>query len=418
LTSDGSRNLHKGSLSGILPTVNFNNNGEHNLKNLRTFSKGKHPLMVTEFWPGWFDHWGEKHHIMEVDKFTSEVATIFSFNASINFYMFTGGTNFVFWNGANNQSLYAPTITSYDYDALISECGDIHPTKYHAFRDLLVTFGLVSKSALLPVPDNPRKVAYGVVKIEQTMTFEVLCEVGATETITLPEPVFMEFLDVNDNGGQGYGWILYRADFQGKSVNLHGVLHDRAHIFINGKLIVTIYDTSKGEVNLKLSFDESVTGSELLEILVENMGRVNYNELDNQRKGFLGEVLVDGMKISKWQHIPLEFNNASIKSLLSSDKWVSSFDSSSQKKPTLYRGFLDIHDEPKDTFLDMSGWTKGIAIVNGFVIGRYWNIGPQQTLYVPWPLLQKSQNEIIIFELEKPGLQLRFVDTHILDSQK
>jgi beta-galactosidase GanA len=415
LTSDSSHNLAKGTPEGALPTVNFKKDAAEHLDRLLKFGKGKYPLMVTEFWPGWFDHWGEEHHVMEEAVFRNEIEKVLSYNASVNFYMFTGGTNFGFWNGANGgESFYAPTITSYDYDALISECGDIHPTKYQALRELLLKFGLVSKSALLPPPENPRKVAYGKLKVEESMTLEVMCKVGIKEPLTLKDAIFMEFLGVNDNGGQGYGWILYRSRVVGSSVEVRGVLHDRAHILINGHIVATIYNNKLSKVDWKFSIGSPDSKGSILEILVENMGRVNYGDIKGQRKGFEGEVSVDGNKVEKWEHYPLEFGPEFIKDIQDSKEWQKPA-SVSQTMPSLYRGILRIEEKPEDTFLDMSEWTKGIVIVNGFVIGRYWNVGPQQTLYVPWPILKKGTNEVIVFELQKkPTSHLNFIDRPIL----
>jgi beta-galactosidase GanA len=417
LTSDSSYKLANGTLEDILATANFNKNAAENLNRLLKFGHGKYPLMVTEFWPGWFDHWGEKHHVMEEPFFRKQIEIVLSYNASINFYMFTGGTNFGFWNGANgNRDTYAPTITSYDYDALVSECGDIHPTKYQALRDLLVKFGLVSKSDLLPPPENPRKVAYGQLKVEQSMTLEVMRRVGIKEPFVLKDPIFMEFLGVNDNGGQGYGWILYRSQIRGSSVEIRGVLHDRAHIFINGQLVDTIYSYNSSKIDRKFSIESPGAKDGMLDILVENMGRVNYGEIKGQRKGFQGEVSVDGNKVETWEHYPLEFNPEFIKDIQDSNEWQKPA-KVSQTMPSLYRGSLRIEEKPEDTFLDMSEWTKGIVIVNGFVIGRYWNVGPQQTLYVPWPVLNKGANDIIVFELEKSTSHLTFIDHPLLGSR-
>lgn len=412
-TSDGAKQLPNGTLPELLATVNFNKEAAERVEKLRLFQPSK-PLMVAEFWPGWFDHWGEEHHTMHVDVFNDVAGTIFAHGASINLYMFVGGTNFWFWNGANyKENMTLPTVTSYDYDTLISECGDVHPHKFKAFKALLKKHGLLAGTELQPLPSDPPKQAYGDVNVQEMMTMDSLRKLNR-ETLTLRDPVFMEFLSVNGNGGQGYGYIIYRAHFRGNVVTLKGALHDWAQVFVNGRRVKTI--DSRRDVEIQTHFSISSTGSDrnCLEILVENMGHVNYgfSNISNLRKGFQGEVSSDVEKIHHWEHIPLEFNSRLINAIQYSKGWKPI--ANARSKSRLYRGSFTISQDPLDTFLDMSNWGKGVAVVNGFVLGRYWNIGPQQTLYVPWPLLKKGKNEVIVFELQKTGSAFRFVDHPIL----
>jgi len=311
-----------------------------------------------------------------------------------------------------------PTITSYDYDTLISECGDVHPRKFKAFRNLLKKYGLITDTELLPIPKDPPKEAYGFVKVEEVMAMDSVLKLAA-ESLTLQDPVFMEFLSVNGNGGQGYGYIVYRAYFRGDVVTLRGALHDWAQVFVNG-VLVKVIDSRKDapvalQINTRLSSSqESVKNT--LEILVENMGHVNfgYKNLTNLRKGFQGEISSDAERIKKWEHIPLEFDSRLIEAIQQSKDWKPVTNGSTATQ--FYRGSFTIYEDPLDTFLDMSEWGKGVAVVNGFVLGRYWNIGPQQALYVPWPLLKKGKNEVIVFELQKVGSRFKFIDKPILAS--
>ena len=75
-------------------------------------------------------------------------------------------------------------------------------------------------------------------------------------------------------------------------------------------------------------------------------------------------------------------------------------------------------DEIVDTFINMEDWTKGVVWVNGINLGRYWNIGPQVTLYLPAPFLNPGTNEIIVFEEKKaaPERNLKFEDYPILQN--
>jgi len=413
-TSDGATQLSLGTIPEALATVNCA--AASRLKTLRHFQPGK-PMMVTEFWPGWFDHWGEEHHTMAVDKFNAAVDGILEYGASVNLYMFVGGTNFWFWNGANyEKQMTRPTITSYDYDALISECGDVHPQKYKAFRSLLKKHGLLTASQLQPVPLDHPKEAYGFVKIEQVMTMDSICKhVG--ETLTLQDPVFMELLPLNGYSGQGYGYIVYRAFFRGSSLTLKGSLHDWAQVFVNGQLVKTIDARTDIKINKRVDFNVHKSEQNCLEILVENMGHINYinramRHVSSLRKGFEGEVLSSAEKIKNWEHIPLEFDSHLLDAIQSSKDWKPFANDSTTTR--LYQGSFTILQDPLDTFLDMSGWGKGVAVVNGFVLGRYWNIGPQKTLYVPWPLLKKGKNEVMVFELQKVGSAFKFIDKPVL----
>ena len=412
-TSDGFKQLPNGTLPGVLATVNFNKDPAERLEKLRLFQPDK-PLMVAEFWPGWFDHWGEKHNTMRVDEFNAAVGTVLAHNASINLYMFVGGTNFGFWNGANYKDhKIMPTVTSYDYDTLISECGDVHPQKFNAFRRLLKKYGLITATKLQPIPLNGPKQAHGLVKVEEMMTMDSIRKL-AGETLTLQDPVFMEFLSLNGNGGQGYGYIIYRAHFRGSVVIVKGAIHDWAQVFVNGLLVRTIDSRKDVQINEHLSFSTQESERNYVEILVENMGRVNYgyHDLTNLRKGFQGEISSDVERIYHWEHIPLEFDSRLIDAIRQSKEWKpATIDSTTTR---LYRGSFTISQDPLDTFLDMSEWGKGVAIVNGFLLGRYWNVGPQRTLYVPWPLLKKGKNEVIVFELQKAHPVFTFINKPIL----
>ena len=83
--------------------------------------------------------------------------------------------------------------------------------------------------------------------------------------------------------------------------------------------------------------------------------------------------------------------------------------------PVFRRGTF-IVDKPADTYVDMSRWGKGHVWINGRSAGKYWNIGPTQTIYVPAAWLNKGENEIEIIELIRPGQDtVGFLDHPILD---
>lgn len=412
-TSDGEDHLDEGSIPGILATVNFKKDPLMPMEALKTFQPNK-PLMVAEFWPGWFDHWDEDHHRMPVGEFTWKVDAILSMNASINFYMFVGGTNFGFWNGANaGDHADLTTITSYDYDALISENGDVHPTKYKAFRQLLKEHNLIL-TPLPPIPQNSPKVALGEVSVKESLQFEDLIKHLPSKPSVHKNPTFMEFLDIYEGSGQSFGWILYRSTFEsGKSLRLKGTLQHRGQVFLNGKQLKIIRGNEKKVLDESLHLDASLDEENVLDILVENLGRVNYKELNGERCGFRGTVELDKKLLSPWQHFSLDFSDDFVKKIKMSELWQSF---KVQQSPALYRTYVNANTV-EDTFLDMSLWTKGIVLINGFNVGRYWSIGPQQTLYIPKPLLRQGSNEVIIFELEKAAEKVSFISRPILNTR-
>ncbi|XP_064650723.1 beta-galactosidase-1-like protein 2 isoform X2 [Lineus longissimus] len=389
------------------------------------------PLMVGEFWTGWFDHWGEHHHTDSIEKFEDNVREVLKAGAQgINFYMFHGGTNFGFWNGANGDPAkndYKPTITSYDYDAALNEQGD--PTdKCYKIRELMQKFypqGVKEGGAYfkrhLDVHIKPK--AYGEVLFTKSMALKDMLHhttIGiTTKTGTLP----MEYLDMNNHGGQGYGFVLYRtAIARGRVLKFQHSIKDRAQVFLNGHHLGTFdWKTKDKEFNIETT-NIPMSNMNDLEVLVENLGRVNYfrhNDLsiNSQRKGLVADVNVDGKIITHWQIVPLEFKKPFVDSLSKSSSWKT-FETV-ENMPFVHAGELNIPDvSPQDTFVDMTGWSKGVVFINNFNLGRYWDVGPQKTLYLPGPLLRHGKNEIIIFELHKPLRAVKLLDTPLLGPEK
>lgn len=395
LTSDGKRGLVRGAVPGALMTVNFYADPVKNLKALAAVQPNK-PLMVTEYWIGWFDHWGEKHHTKNVATLKDKLHSILRvYNASINFYMFVGGTNFEFWNGANFMKVYQPTVTSYDYDAAISECGDTTP-KYDMIKDMIASLSADVPMDAPKVPINSLKAAYQTVYPTESMSYTQLGKLLPPGKLQILErPSAMEDLYINMKSGQGYGYLLYQRDVQDLSfVQLKGTWLDRAIVLYNNEKVATFDWTQRADripVHSKRQRNS-------LEVLVENMGRVNFAKLGGQKKGILGDLLGDGVNLtSGWLHTPLEFDEAFNSRLRMSSAWGKYRE---HRVPAAYRAQLTIDGEPRDTFLDMGAWGKGVVLVNGFTVGRYWERGPQQTLYIPAPLLSSGTNELIVFETD------------------
>ena len=398
VTSDGPWGdmLENGSISEIaLPTMNCGSKVTEYFKRLSDFHGEKKPLMVMEFWIGWFDAWGDdKHHTTEVADAVFELECILK-EGSVNFYMFHGGTNFGFTSGANYYEKLAPDVTSYDYDAPLTEWGDITP-KYEAFKQVISTYrDIPSVEFSTPII----KKAYGTLKAtEKTSLFNNLDRIGKKTTHNFP--LSMEQLN------QGTGYVFYKSDI-GKNREIEDFrligCNDRAQVYINQEHLVTQYD-QEIETNYPFTLTEN---SNELGILVENMGRVNYSvKMNYQEKGIKDGVVINGAFQSDWEMYSLPMDN--LDQLDFSEEWQ-------ENQPGFYRFEWEVA-EIGDTFLDVSGWSKGFVVVNGFNIGRFWDQGPQGRLYISGPLLKQGVNELIVFESEgKSGSDIQLVAEPLLD---
>jgi len=382
VTSDGPWNgyMKNGSLPGALITANFGSKPRLRLPVLKKHVRGG-PLMCMEFWDGWFDAWGGGHHTKPAAACAGDLDAALAEGCSVNLYMFHGGTDFGFMNGSNYEDRLSPDVTSYDYDAPLTEDGEITP-KYLAFRKV------IGKYAALPPMDFSRKIerrSYGEQKVTGRVSlFSALG--GISSPAESPRPLSMEKL------GQSYGYILYRSTLcpseKITGIRLTGA-NDRAQVFLDGKRLLTLYDR---ELQRECAVRPAAGGARI-DILVENMGRVNYGpELEHQRKGIDGEVLLNGRSHTGWKMYPLPMDTAAVSKL--------DFSKGYQKGgPAFYRVPFEVENRG-DTFLDLSGWGKGCALLNGFNLGRFWEIGPQKRLYIPAPLLREGENELILFETE------------------
>jgi len=387
-TSDGPTDamLQYGTLPDVFRTVNFGSGPESAFTKLREY-QSEGPPVCMEFWNGWFDHWGEEHHTRPADDPADVLDRMLAAGASVNLYMFHGGTNFGFMNGANCQGgQYRPTITSYDYDAPLNEAGDITP-KYQAFREVIARYEPIPD---LPVPEPSPKMALDPVELtESAGLFESLSALSSPIPRPAPEP--MECL------GRSFGFILYRTEIGGpreKTALTIRDLHDRAQVFLDGRPLGVL----EREFPAKTLSLAVPPGGAQLDILVENMGRVNYGPDLLDRKGITEGVLLGQQYLFDWHIFPLPLEDLD---------GLSFSPSNSMPEPAFYRGSFTVAD-PCDTFLALPGWTKGVCWINGFNLGRYWNRGPQRTLYLPAPLLRKGTNVLIVFELH--GTERRTVE--------
>jgi beta-galactosidase len=380
-TSDGPTDsmLQGGTLPDALATVNFGSRPEEEFAKFREY-RPEEPLVCMEYWNGWFDHWLKPHHSREANDVADVFDRMLQAGASVNFYMFHGGTNFGFYNGANYQEKYEPTVTSYDYDAPLSECGDV-TEKYIAVREVLRKHG-AEVSPDLPEPSRKRR--YGTVAMTRSADlFGCLEALSEPARRRCPEP--MEKL------GQNYGFLLYRTEVSGPRSGQQLFLQeirDRAQVFLDGAYIGTVerWDPKPLPVDIP---PQGAT----LDILVENMGRVNYGPQLMDRKGITEGVRLDNQFLFDWKMYPLPLDALDAVPFRNiPDK------RGTTATPMFYKGELTV-DHIADTFVRLEGWTKGVVWINGFHLGRYWEKGPQRTLYLPGPLLRKGVNELVIFEL-------------------
>ena len=384
-TSDGAcyTMLSGGTLDGYLAVANFGSHVKESLSVLREYRPDQ-PLMCGEFWSGWFDHWFENHHVRPSDEVVKCISDFNELGASFNMYMFHGGTNFGFYNGANYEDFYAPTITSYDYNAPLSEAGD-RTELYYKIREMFEkTYGSVPELTATETP----KASYGRLELsEKAFLFDNLENLSSP--IKTRAPQFME------NLGQDFGYILYRTTVIGPQNDWRleaDACHDRAQVFINGEQNGVFErwnkeSYAKADIRIPIGYNESYT----LDILCENMGRVNYGKKLLDRKG------MKGIRFGLQYHFGWETYCLDMRDL--SRVVFEPCGTQEIKGPVFLKGNLDIHDTPCDTFLRLDGFKKGFVTVNGFNIGRYFNeAGPQKTLYVPAPFLKCGNNEIIVFE--------------------
>ncbi len=381
-TSDGPTDsmLQGGALPNIFKVVNFDNHPTEAFAKLREYQP-EGPLMCGEFWCGWFDHWGERHHTRPVGDVARDLDTMLAAGASVNFYMFHGGTNFGFMSGANHTATeYQPDVTSYDYDALLDEAGDPTP-KYFVCRDVIAKYESVPPLPTLPPAP---KCAYGTVTLTEHAPLLANLD-RLARPAHRPAPVPMEML------GQNTGLILYRTTVHGPREQQPLVLqdvHDRAQVFVDGVYQGLIDRNTPAEArSLLLAFGP---GAHQLDILVECMGRVNYGPQLHDRKGITEGVRLANQFLYDWTLFPLPL--ASLRRL--------HFDQNTSG-PAFHRGFFDVA-VPADTYLALPGWGRGLAWINGFNLGWYWEEkGPQHTLYIPAPKLRAGRNEVIVLELGK-----------------
>lgn len=380
-TSDGptDKMLLGGTLPGVFKTANFGSNAGPNFEKLREHQPDG-PMVCMEFWNGWFDTWGADHVTRDAVDAAECLESMLSAVASINCYMFHGGTNFGFGSGANffdNQ--YRPVATSYDYDAPVGEDGAL-TAKFHAYREVIGKYRQIPEVEL---PSPARVANFGTVEmVEQASLMDNVERLSQAVRRTSPVP--MESLGQND------GFILYRTRISGPrpcEALVIDEVHDRAHVFVDG-VLVGIQD--RNDVDKEAMKLEIPAGGVTLDILVENRGRINFGPYLVDRKGITRDVRLGGQNLFGWDIFCLPLDDlASV-----AYRAVKAGDG-----PAFYRGYVDI-ETPADTYVSLPEWSRGCCFVNGFNLGRYLDDKPRRNLYLPGPLLRRGRNEVVVLELD------------------
>jgi beta-galactosidase len=390
-TADGVEHLPNGSFADLPAAINFGTGEAKSSFEQLLKVRPNQPHMVGEYWDGWFDHWGGKHEARDTQEQIDEFRWIVNQGYSASVYMFHGGTSFGWMSGANSDHAgYEPDVTSYDYQATLDESGRPTP-KYMAFRDIIAK---ATGATPPPIPSTPDPITIP--------SFQFTSSQSLWHTLPAPiesaQPLTMEDI------GQNYGYILYRTKLKtaGDGDLALDQLHSYALVYLDGELIGTL-DRRISKTTLPLHAERA---GQQLDILVENSGRVNFSiVLRGERMGITKQVLWSGKPLEGWSIYPLPMKD--------SDQLA--FGNEPCIGPCFYQSHFSVA-KTGDTFLDVRSLGKGAVWINGHALGRFWEIGPQQTLYVPGPWLKDGDNEIVVFDAKgKGGPTLSGLDHPLLD---
>ena len=393
-TCDPAGDVANGHLPGLLPAVNGVDDPVKVKQLVRDNHNGKGPFYIAEWYPAWFDSWGKKHHTVPYENYLGRLDKVLAAGISINMYMFHGGTTRGYMNGANynDNSPYEPQISSYDYDAPLDEAGNATP-KFMKFREVIAKH-LPAGETLPEVPAKKPVITTPTITFTRNSDiFNVLP--AAVKSV---DPLTFEDLQ------QAYGYVLYRTTVTGGNEALLKIkdLRDYGLVFINGKR-VAILDRRLAQDSVSVNLP---AGKVTLEILVENLGRINFGAyLLKNKKGITSGVLLNGQAIHNWEQFKLPFDKQP----------VVKAGAVTADAPVLKEGSFNL-SATGDTYLDMTNWGKGVVWINGHHLGRYWQVGPQQTLYVPAAWLKKGSNKVTVLEMIKPATNtLQGIDHPVLD---
>lgn len=396
---DWASNFENNGLDDLLWTMNFGtgSNIDAQFKRLKQL-RPETPLMCSEFWSGWFDKWGARHETRPAKAMVEGIDEMLSKNISFSLYMTHGGTSFGHWAGANSPG-FAPDVTSYDYDAPINEYGHATP-KFWELRKTMQKYNGGKR-----LPDVPKPAAPIITIPEMTLTEFCPLDLGMSMPTTSHDIKSFEEMNL------GWGAMFYATKLPQieKSSRLSlNEAHDYAQIFIDNKLIGTI-DRTKNEKSIKLP---PVKQGATLTILIEAMGRINFGRAVKDFKGITESVTIDteinghdvSYHLKNWVIAPIPDSHKTAQHAFDKlDETNRCFSPINFSSPSIgyYRGYFNLK-KVGDTFLNLEQWGKGQVYVNGHALGRFWRIGPQQTLYLPGCWLKKGRNEIIVMDIVGP----------------
>jgi beta-galactosidase len=387
--------LKNGYRADLFPVVNFGADPARSFKALRAVLP-QGPLMCGEFYPGWFDTWGAPHHLGNTPNYLRDLEYILKAGGSFSIYMAHGGTTFGLWSGADHP--FKPDTSTYDYDAPISEAGWT-TDKFFKTRELFSKYLLPGESLPEPPPRNP---VIGIAPVAAAQCAAVFANLPAPQTDQHPGPM--------EQYNQGYGSILYRTTLPaGAAATLTAeAVHDYGFIYLDGQR-VGFMDRRNRSFKVALP---ARSAPARLDILVEAVGRVNFGQEIHDHKGIVGSVTLNNggaaQELTGWQIYSLPLDDKMLAGL----KYTVA---TASPGPAFWRATVQVATLG-DTFLDMRPWGKGVAWVNGHCLGRFWNIGPAQTLYVPGPWLKRGKNEVVIYDLLGPEkAEVAGLDKPILD---
>ncbi len=372
-TEDGVAEMPNGSLPGVVVGASAGN-VRNDFAAMEKFRPGN-PLFAGEFYPGWFDHWGEAHHEVPAQDSAGDIEWMLAQGASFSLYMCHGGTTFGFMNGANYSSdaPYQPQTTSYDYDAPISEGGAAAP-KFHIFRDVITKH---TGETPTPIPALPPRIVVPEFELSESADWRD----------ALSAPVADERPRHMEAYGQAYGLILYSTKLDGpvRGDVSFGDVRDFAIVFVDGKRVGEL-DRRLGQKSVAIETDKAAT----LDVLVENCGRLNFGKaFVHDVKGIIAPVKIDDRELLSWNVYTLELET--LERLRFGKRDIDG--------PAFHRGTFTL-EHLGDTFLDTRMLGKGNLWINGRNAGRFWSIGPQYALYVPASWLRAGANEVVVYDLE------------------
>jgi beta-galactosidase len=370
--------MKNGLRPDLFQAANFGNDPAANFAKLRALQP-KGPLFCSEFYPGWFDTWGEPHHYGKTSQYLADLTTMLDADGSFSIYMVHGGTTFGLWSGANEP--YKPETSSYDYDAPISEAGWA-TDKFYQTRALFSKYLLKGETLPEPPARNP-VVEFAPVRAVET----------APVLDNLPVPVGDDEPRGMEAYGQGYGCILYRTVLPaGQAATLEAAaVHDFGFVLLDG---VRLGVLDRRASACRLQIPAHAKGA-TLDVLVEAMGRINFGAGISDHKGLIAPVTLDGKTLKGWKVFKLPLDAGMVAGLRFKP-------ATSTGAPAFWRTTFNL-PVAADTFLDLRGWGKGVLWVNGRCLGRFWNIGPTETAYAPGCWLHAGANEVIILDLVGPS---------------